>query len=65
MPGKNGREVLDEIARRDPHIKAIFMSGYTGDIVIDKGVQKEDVEFLQKPISVTKLLEKVREVLDR
>jgi two-component system, cell cycle sensor histidine kinase and response regulator CckA len=65
MPGKNGREVLDDIARMDPRVKAIFMSGYTGDIIIDKGVQKEDVEFLQKPLSVAKLLEKVREVLDR
>ena len=65
MPGKNGREVFDEINRIEPKAKAIFMSGYTGDIVIDKGIQKEDVEFLQKPLSVAKLLAKVREVLDR
>ena len=65
MPGKNGREVLDEIARTDPKVKAIFMSGYTGDIVLDKGVERESVDFLQKPISVPKLLIKVREVLDR
>ena len=65
MPGKNGKEVFDEIARIDPGVKAIFMSGYTGDVVIDKGVQKENVDFLQKPLSVTKLLAKVREVLDR
>jgi CheY-like chemotaxis protein len=65
MPGKNGREVFDEITRIEPRAKAIFMSGYTGDIVIDKGIQKEDVEFLQKPLSVAKLLAKVREVLDR
>jgi two-component system cell cycle sensor histidine kinase/response regulator CckA len=65
MPGKNGSAVFDEIARIEPKIKAIFMSGYTGDVVIDKGIQKEDVEFLQKPLSVAKLLAKVREVLDR
>ena len=65
MPGRNGREVLDEMARIDPRVKAIFMSGYTGDIIIDKGVQKEGVDFLQKPLSVAKLLSKVREVLDR
>ena len=41
------------------------MSGYTGDIVIDKGVQEESVDFLQKPLSVPNLLAKVREVLDR
>jgi CheY-like chemotaxis protein len=65
MPGKNGKEVFDQIARIDPKTKAIFMSGYTGDVVIDKGVQKENVDFLQKPLSVANLLAKVREVLDR
>ena len=65
MPGKNGKEVFDQIARIDPKAKAIFMSGYTGDVVIDKGVQKENVDFLQKPLSVANLLAKVREVLDR
>jgi CheY-like chemotaxis protein len=65
MPGKNGREVLDVIARLNPLIKAIFVSGYTGDIVLDKGVQEDGVDFLQKPISVAKLLSKIREVLDR
>jgi PAS domain S-box-containing protein len=65
MPGKNGRKVLDEIARLNPLIRAIFVSGYTGDIVLDKGVQEDGVDFLQKPVSVAKLLSKVREVLDR
>ena len=65
MPGRNGKEVLDEITRTDPGIKAIFMSGYTGDIVVGKGVKEESVDFLQKPLSVRSLLSKVREVLDR
>ncbi len=65
MPGKNGKEALDEMVRTDPGVKAIFTSGYTGDIVIDKGVQSEAVDFLKKPLTVTGLLAKVREVLDR
>jgi PAS domain S-box-containing protein len=65
MPGKNGKEVFDEMARVRPATKAIFMSGYTGDVVIDKGVERENVDFLQKPLSLNMLLEKVREVLDR
>ena len=64
MPGKNGSEVFDEITRVDPGAKVIFMSGYTGDIVIDKGGPREGTDFLQKPLSVEKLLTKVREVLD-
>jgi CheY-like chemotaxis protein len=65
MPGKNGKEVLDEITHADPSAKAIFVSGYTGDIVIDKGIHSESVDFLQKPLTIQGLLAKVREVLDR
>ncbi len=65
MPGKNGKEVFDEIAGIDPKVRAIFMSGYTGDVVIEKGVEQDRVDFLQKPLSVAKLVNKVREVLDR
>jgi PAS domain S-box-containing protein len=65
IPGKSGKEVFDEITRINPSVKAVFVSGYTGDVVIDKGIQSEGVDFLQKPLSVPKLLAKVREVLDR
>ena len=65
MPGRNGREILDEFTRIDPRVKSIFMSGYTGEVIIDKGVQQERVDFLQKPLSMPRLLAKVREVLDR
>ena len=49
----------------DPRVKAIFVSGYTGDVVIDKGIQSEKVDFLEKPLSLARLQAKVREVLDR
>jgi two-component system NtrC family sensor kinase len=65
MPGRSGKDVLEEINRIHPEVKAIFVSGYTGDIVIEKGVRGSHVDFLQKPLSMSKLLGKVREVLDR
>ncbi len=65
MPGKNGKEVLDEMVRIDPRVKAIFVSGYTGEVLLNKGIQKENVDLLQKPVSVAKLLSKIRSVLDR
>ncbi len=65
MPRKNGKEAYDEIARTGHRVKAIFVSGYTGNIVIDKGVRSESVDFIQKPVSAPDLLSKVREVLDR
>ena len=65
MPKKNGKEVLEEIRVNRPDAKVIFISGYTGDIVLDKGIENETTDFLQKPLSPGGLLAKVREVLDR
>ena len=65
MPGKNGKEALDEIASINRRVKALFVSGYTGDVVIDKGIRRESVDFVRKPVSVPELLSKMREMLDR
>jgi two-component system, cell cycle sensor histidine kinase and response regulator CckA len=65
MPGQNGKEVFDRLVRMNPAVKAIFMSGYTGDVVLTKGIRSDSVDFLPKPIPVKDLLAKVREVLDR
>jgi two-component system, cell cycle sensor histidine kinase and response regulator CckA len=64
MPKKNGREVYDEIRKIKPDIRVIFMSGYTRDVILDKGVEDKKFHFLQKPISPDTLLQKVRDVLD-
>ena len=65
MPKKNGREVYDEIRKIKPDSKVIFTSGYTRDIILDKGMAEGDTfEFIPKPISPYVLLQKVRQVLD-
>ena len=64
MPKKNGREAYDEIQKIKPGIKVIFTSGYTRDVFLDKGIEDKKFNFLQKPISLPVLLQKVREVLD-
>lgn len=65
MPKKNGREVYEEIRRMAPGIKVLFTSGYTRDIVLDKGIEDGELDFIAKPIFLDDLLKKVREVLDR
>jgi two-component system cell cycle sensor histidine kinase/response regulator CckA len=65
MPKKNGREAYDEIIKTAPHIKVIFTSGYTRDIILDKGIEDRRFDFISKPLSPGELLRKVREVLDR
>lgn len=65
MPKKNGKEVYDEIKKLSPHMKVIFISGYGADIIHNKGIINEGLDFLSKPIMQEILLNKVREVLDR
>ncbi len=65
MPVKNGNEAYKEIKTMKRDIRTIFVSGYTGDIVLNKGIPGEAVDFVPKPISPNSLLMKVREVLDR
>ncbi len=64
MPKKNGKEVYEAIEKMRPGIKTIFMSGYTGDVVLEKGIQDKTVEFVAKPTPIGELLLKVRHVLD-
>lgn len=65
MPKKNGREVYEEIKRIVPDIKVLFMSGYTADIISEKGILKAGLDFISKPVSPKDLLKLVREILDR
>jgi DNA-binding NtrC family response regulator len=65
MPVKNGREAYEEIKKLNPDMKAIFMSGYTDDVMSRMGILEEDFEFISKPINPDTLTRKIREVLDR
>jgi PAS domain S-box-containing protein len=64
MPRKNGKEAYVEIKRGRPDVRAIFMSGYTGDILSRKGISREGIPMISKPIVVERLLREIREVLD-
>ncbi len=63
MPSMNGKELLNRLASMKPNIKSIFMSGYTVDVIADRGVLDKGVEFIQKPFSPYALAKKVHEVL--
>jgi CheY-like chemotaxis protein len=65
MPGMNGRELYDTIRRIDPHIKVLYMSGYSDNVLTDRGVMEQGINFLQKPFTVQALTEQVRRVLDQ
>ena len=64
MPVMNGREAYQEIRAVKKDIKVLFMSGYTNDVVLEKGILKGAVDYVSKPLTPRQLLYKVREVLN-
>jgi PAS domain S-box-containing protein len=64
MPELGGRELGARLALLRPELPVLYMSGYTGDDVIQRGLLEPDVPFQQKPFTPEGLARKVREMLD-
>lgn len=65
MPEMNGRDLAKRLLSLYPHLKRVFMSGYTADVIAHRGVLEENVCFLQKPFSMRNLDSKIREALQK
>jgi PAS domain S-box-containing protein len=65
MPKKNGKETYEEIRKLRPGMKALFISGYTANIIHKRGMLDKTLDFIMKPVSPTDLLRKVREVIEK
>jgi CheY-like chemotaxis protein len=64
MPGVNGRQLSEQLARPRPDMLVLFTSGYTDDSVVRHGILESGIAYLQKPFTPDGLARKVREVLD-
>jgi signal transduction histidine kinase len=65
MPGMSGMELVQNLQARWPGLRALFMSGYTGDDIFRHGVSESKVRLLHKPFLPEELLATVAEVLAR
>jgi PAS domain S-box-containing protein len=63
MPEMNGWELAQSVQQRCPDLRVLFMSGYTANVVIDRGGLGAAVDFIQKPFAIRDLAAKVRAAL--
>jgi CheY-like chemotaxis protein len=64
MPRKNGRQAYADIKDLKPVSRVLFISGYTRDIVLDKGIRDGEFPFILKPVLPAALLQTIRRILD-
>jgi PAS domain S-box-containing protein len=64
MPGMTGAALARELAARRPGQKVLFVSGYSREVMAERGLEEEAPRLLPKPFTATTLLARVRQVLD-
>jgi two-component system cell cycle sensor histidine kinase/response regulator CckA len=65
MPEMGGRELGQNLAMFAPDLPILYMSGYTGDDVVQRGLLDPGAPFQQKPFTPGTLASKVRTMLDQ
>jgi two-component system, cell cycle sensor histidine kinase and response regulator CckA len=64
MPEMGAGELADQLLAHRPDMKVLFISGYTNDEVVRRGVKQKEAAFIQKPFTPEDLMRKVRDMLD-
>ena len=65
MPGMNVREFVNLVGKANPGMKCLYMSGYTSNVIVHRGILDDSVDFLAKPFTREQLGRKLREILGR
>jgi two-component system cell cycle sensor histidine kinase/response regulator CckA len=61
MPEVDGCELAEQMRRKQPELKVLFMSGFEPARL--RSAVMQGTEFLQKPFRITDLLDRVRQIL--
>ena len=64
MPGMSGRDLAESLSARQPGLRVLFVSGYSGDTLSEEGTLSREMELLEKPFTSTSLTSKVRKILE-
>jgi PAS domain S-box-containing protein len=61
----SGPQVVEQLMKQNPAIRALYVSGYTDDYIAHRGLAGDQPELLEKPFSIDALLSRIRAVLDK
>jgi nitrogen-specific signal transduction histidine kinase len=64
MPHMNGKVLADQLLAERMNLKVLFLSGYTDNMIIHKGIIESHNTFLQKPYTMEALSHKIRNLFD-
>jgi CheY-like chemotaxis protein len=64
MPHMNGRELSEELLKKRPEVKVLYMSGHTAGVISQNALLDEDVAFIEKPFTHDGLARKIRQLLE-
>ncbi len=65
MPKANGLEAWKAIRKQRRETRALFISGYTADVLDDSHVIGSEFSIMEKPFAIDDLLLKIRGILDQ
>lgn len=63
LPGKTGNELGAELKEKNPDLKILYMSGYSGEIIKNIDLSSDDISFIPKPFSMENFSKKLKEVI--
>ena len=64
MPRMNGRVLAERLQLIQPKMKVLFMSGYSGETLVQRGTLEAESPILTKPFTIKALRKRVRQALD-
>ena len=64
MPTMDGPAMVRAMRARRPDLPVLFMSGFTDDDVVRRGLLEPGAPYLQKPFDAASLGRRIRETLD-
>ena len=62
MPVMTGPDLVQQLLKDHPRLPFLYMSGYTANLLEEKGVREDSANFIQKPFSRETLAKKVQSV---